>query len=147
MRRTILIFSLLLAALHSVAIENDDPTAFAFGILKSSVDGSYTLQSATTTIPRRLKSTGFRFGIAFQNPGRRNVEWHEVIHFPSEPSQATGTMHKASPKVLKTEAKISDEAVIVDDFWFDEGDPLGRHRMDLYIDRHKVYSVEFEVVE
>ena len=117
-----------------------------FGILAQEPDGSYALKTETQTIPRHYKETGFRFGIAFDNPNRDQITWYEVVHLPLEPSAATGNLRKDAPRTLKTDVQESDQSQIVDDFWFDEGDPLGKHEMQLYVNDQVVYKVSFNVV-
>ena len=138
---------LLISLLSSLAQASDGVTGFQFGILKSNSDGSFTLQTATTKIPRRLKDTGFRFGILFQNPRCQEIEWHEVIYLPDRPSKATGNLRRSTPTTLKTTPQQSNQASVVDDFWFDKGDPLGKHKMELVVNGKVVYEVEFEVIE
>jgi hypothetical protein len=138
---------LLLTFFGSLAQASDGVTDFQFGILKARSDGSFVLQTATTKIPRRLKDTGFRFGMAFQNARRQEIEWHEVIYLPEKPSKATGTLRRVAPTTLKTVPQQSNQASVVDDFWFDNGDPLGKHKMELVVNGKIVYEVEFEVIE
>jgi len=145
MRRIAFIALLFLTA--SLARASDDVSGFRFGILKAEGDGSYILQTETTKIPRHLKDTGFRFGIAFQNPRCQEIEWHEIVQLPEKPSKATGNMRRSGATALKTTPQRSKQASVVDDFWFDKGDPLGKHRMELIVNGKSVYSVEFEVTE
>ena len=132
-------------ALPSLAWGKSRPT-YKFGILARARDDNWYLQTETTRIPRRYKDSGFRFGIEFTNWDRAPLEWYEVMRLPSETTQATGNMTRAEPRVLRTKTQSSDQEQVTDDFWFDEGDPLGRHRLELVVNGKQVYAVDFEVV-
>ena len=119
---------------------------YRFGILAPASDGGFLLSQETTRIPRRYKSSGFRWGIEFTNWDRLPLEWYEQIHFPRAAAQATGNLARVQPTVLRTAKMHSDAARIVSDFWFDEGDPLGRHRFELVVDDAQVYAIDFDVV-
>lgn len=119
---------------------------FRFGILVPTAEGTYEVQSETTTIPRHLKDSGFRFGVGFENPDCASLRWYQIVYLPAEARSATGNMHRHQPRILKTELQESAQASIVDDFWFDEGDPLGPHKMVLVVNDSEVFSVDFEVV-
>ncbi len=132
-------------ALLAPAWSKSRPT-YRFGILAQDRDGYWRLETETTRIPRRYKASGFRFGIEFTNWDRAPLEWYEVVHLPAETKAATGNMSRAEPKVLRTKPQSSDQERITDDFWFDEGDPLGRHRLELVVNGAQVFAVDFEVV-
>jgi hypothetical protein len=120
---------------------------FKFGILKMTRDGGYEIDVETTRIPQRLQSTGFRFGVAFDNPTGKEIEWYELMHLPMPLQQLSGGLREIDPKVLRTDTQRSAATHIVDQFWFDLGDPLGSHRLELFIDGVKQFEVNFEVVE
>ena len=120
---------------------------FRFGILRPTASG-YEMARETTRVPRTLKDTGFRWGLAFDNPGNERIEWYETVRLPSAMIGLSGNFDRSSTlKTLRTQTQISDQRTVVDDFWFDQGDPLGRHRLELYVNGKLRYSVEFEVVE
>ncbi len=118
-----------------------------FGILRLAANDQYELDQETRRIPKKLKDTGFRFGISFENPSCQQIEWYEVVHLPADVTQATGNMRRDAQRALKTDSQTSDQPAVVDDFWFDDGDPLGRHRLDLFVNGALAYSVEFEVLK
>ena len=121
---------------------------FRFGVLKLDDSGGHEIARETTKIPRWLKATGLRWGVAFDNPTRANIEWYEIVRLPSEMRGLSGNFDRSSTlKTLRTRTQRSNQARVVDDFWFDEGDPIGPHRLELYVNGVLRYSVEFEVVE
>ena len=143
-RRLLLLCAAALAVPHA-AWSKSSPT-YRFGILAEGPDGDWRLATETTRIARRYKASGFRFGIEFTNWDRAPLEWYELVHLPAEATTATGNLSRAEPKVLRTGTQSSDEERITDDFWFDEGDPLGPHRLELVVNGVRVFAIDFEVV-
>lgn len=120
---------------------------FRFGVIRPVEDGVFEFIAETTRIPRRYKATGFRFGVGFDNPQGAMIEWYEIIHLPADMRQVSGNLQRASPRTLQTKTLRSNRTSVVDDYWFDEGDPLGKHRLELFVNGVLRYSVDFEVVE
>jgi hypothetical protein len=124
-----------------------DVQEFKFGILKQMQDGSYDMDIETKRIPRRLKESGFRFGIAFDNPGSKYIEWYEVVHLPKPLKQLSGGLLKTGATAVKSDIQAGLDSHVVDQFWFDKGDPLGAHRLEIYVNGAMKFQVDFEVVE
>src|SRR5688500_2908613 len=82
---------LLLAVAPPAAAQVQD---VKFGILRLVSDGEYELDIETTRIPRRLKDTGFRFGVSFSNPTGKTIEWYEMVHLPAQVRQLTGGLQQ-----------------------------------------------------
>ena len=137
--------ALPLLALPAWAWTKSKPS-YKFGILAQDRDGAWHLETEATRIPRRYKETGFRFGVEFTNWDRQPIEWYEVMHLPAQTRQATGNLARAEPGVLHSKPQSSDQERVTDDFWFDEGDPLGRHRMELMVNGKLVFAADFDVV-
>ena len=144
-RRRILTFAAA-ACVASTTQAAPKLTNFRFGTLRIVSDDEYEVADNTRRIPRRLKATGFRFGIGFDNPTRSPIEWYEVMHLPMRPKEASGDLRHDGPQSLRSETYKSDQPSVVDDFWFDEGDPLGAHRLELFVNGVLTYTVQFEVV-
>jgi hypothetical protein len=119
---------------------------YRFGILDGDDAAGYRLWAEATRVPRRYKASGFRFGVEIDNPGGATLEWYELIRFPTESRQATGNLKRDEARVLRADTQTSSDTLIVDDFWFDEGDPLGLHRLDLVVNGVPVWGVDFVVV-
>lgn len=119
---------------------------YRFGLLVPDQDGGYRLEQETARIPRKYKDSGLRFGVEFTNWDRLPLDFYEVVHFPQDVAQATGNLRRVEPRTLRTKTMLSDADRIVVDFWFDPGDPLGRHRLELVVNEIRVYTVDFEVV-
>jgi hypothetical protein len=121
-------------------------TNFRFGILRSVGPSLFEFVRYTTRIPLRFKETGFRFGVGFDNPKRKEIEWYEIIRLPEEATEVSGNFQRTSRKPLRTKTFRSDRESVVDDFWFDPGDPLGKHTLELYVDGSLLFRVDFDVV-
>ena len=120
---------------------------FRFGILKEVSSNEYRMEKETVRIPRKYKETGFRFGLEFENPDRELIEWFEVVHLPTPLKEATGDTRKVAPRAIQTDRYTSTDLRVVDHFWFDRGDPLGKHRLNVYVNGKARFSVNFEVIE
>jgi len=144
-RRRILILAAV-ACVASTARAAPKLTNFRFGTLRIVSDGVFDFVSETRRIPRRWKDTGFRFGIGFDNPMREPIEWYEIMHLPESTKEVSGNFQRARTQSLRTKTFNSDQPSVVDEFWFDEGDPLGKHRLELFVNGSLTYTVHFEVV-
>jgi hypothetical protein len=114
--------------------------------LRTVSDSVFEFVNMTTRIPRRYKDTGFRFGVGFDNPQCIPIEWYELMHLPEPLKAVSGNFQRARRKTMRTKTFRSDQPSVVDDFWFDEGDPLGKHTLELYVNSALRYRVDFEVV-
>lgn len=145
-RKYLIALVLSLAALPAIAAD-PDLSNFRFGIIRSAQDGVYEFVAETTRIPRRYKDTGFRFGVGFENPKGATIEWYEIIHLPADMRQVSGDLQRTNSRTLRSKTTRSNQTSVVDDYWFDEGDPLGKHKLELFVNGVRRFSVDFEVVE
>ena len=131
------------------ALANDQPrlTNFRFGIIREVNEGDFEFISETTRIPRKHKTTGFRYGIGFENSQKKAIEWYEEVHLPADLKEVTGNFQRTRTRIMRTKKHSSSQPTIVDDFWFDEGDPLGPHRIELFVNSDFRYAVDFEVID
>jgi hypothetical protein len=145
-RRLFLLGSLLVG---KTSLANDQPrlTNFRFGIIREVTEGEFEFISETVRIPRKYKASGFRWGFGFDNPQCKAIEWYEVVHLPADLKEVTGNLQRTRTRTMRTQRHSSSQPTIVDDFWFDEGDPLGTHRIELFVNGDFRYAVDFEVIE
>ncbi len=113
---------------------------FKFGILRPLGGRVWDFDTEARRIPLRLKRTGFRWGVQFVNPGAADIAWYEEIR-----AKASG--RRADAVTLRTPVRRTTERVIVDDFWFDDGDEPGAYELDLFVDGTLRWSVAFDVVQ
>jgi hypothetical protein len=139
---------LVIPLLTGVAEASSQPrlTNFFFGALREVSPGVFEYLESTRRLPRKLKNTGFRWGIGFDNPDGAQLEWHELVTLPAPLREVSGMLHRTSTTKIRTKTGRSSERSLVDDFWFDEGDPLGIHKLELIVNDRRRFSVDFEVV-
>jgi len=118
-----------------------------FGILRPTPGGGYDLDVETAQIPRLFENTGFRFGVVLSNPGGATVQWYRVVHLPAEPQRLGGPLRKVGPRVVRSEMTRTNDLRKVVWYSFNEGDPLGQYRMEVYINGVREFDVMFDVVE
>jgi hypothetical protein len=146
--RSIAALLALLASLAACSVRAEvELRNFKFGILKEVSPNEYRVDIETRRLPRKYKETGFRFGLEFDNPNREPIEWFEVVHLPAPLQDATGNTRKVAPRAIQTDRYRSSDSRVVDHLWFDMGDPLGKHRMYVYVNGKRRFAVNFEVVE
>jgi hypothetical protein len=145
--RRLFLSAVPLVATASLAEEPVRLMNFRFGILREASEGVFEFVSETTRLPRRFKSTGFRWGIGFDNPLCRAIEWHELVHLPADLKEVSGNFQRTRARTMRTRTLSSSQPTVIDDFWFDEGDPLGSHILELFVNGALRYSVDFQVVE
>ena len=145
-RRTLLLVTPLIAK-SALAVEEPRLTNFRFGIIREVSEGVFDFVSETVRLPRRYKSTGFRWGVSFENPLSRPIEWYEIIHLPTDLKEVSGNLQRTRTRTMRTKTFSSSRPSVIDDFWFDEGDPLGPHRLELFANGVLRYAVDFRVIE
>jgi hypothetical protein len=146
-RRRLLIAGIALVPLPLFAADQPRLTNLRFGILREVSEGAFDFVSQGNRLPRRSKATGFRWGIGFDNPDCEPIEWYELVHLPAELKEVSGNFQRARTRTMRTKTHSSSQASIVDDFWFDEGDPLGPHKLELFVNGSLRHVVDFQVVE
>lgn len=144
-RRSFLALATLAAGRGSHTAEPVVLTNFRFGIVREVASGVFDFLTETTRLPRRPKDTGFRWGIGFDNPACKPIEWYEVIHLPGPLKEVSGNFQKTRSQVMRTKTFQSTRATVVDEFWFDNDDPLGNHTIELFVNGMLRYVIEFQV--
>ncbi len=142
------VFLLLILPCNSFSYAKENDVVIKFGFMKETSSGSYVTK-ATTTIPLKLKDTGFRFGFTVEHKKGISFKAHYVIYLPSPPKQLTGGLKKAD---IKNEGRIISEppqtykGLWADPFSFDEGDPLGDWKIQIYVNDDLIKTIHFRVV-
>lgn len=130
----------------SIAATRPSFTNFRFGILREVARDEFEFVEETTRIPRRYRSSGFRWGVGFDNPSCAPMSWYENVHLPDDVKSVSGSLQRARTSVMRSQTHHSSRASVVDEFWFDEGDPLWTHRIELFINGALCYWTDFQVV-
>ncbi|MFM2060500.1 MAG: hypothetical protein RLZZ507_170 [Cyanobacteriota bacterium] len=106
----------------------------------------------TTKVPLK-KGDAYGWRIQLQNY-RGKVKWREVLRLPKTP-ETWATQEKdenfslsADGRTATTTRTQTSTNGVIENFWqIAPGDPLGKHRIEVYIDDHLIAIFEFETVE
>ncbi len=119
-----------------------------FGIFAAKQAGQPDkLATETLTIPLKLEATGFRWGYEISPQDAAEYTHRAVFYLPRPPAAVTGSLEKSqdSPTIVRTKifkAKGRDNY----SFTFDEGDPLGEWKIEIFINDQLTRTFKFEVV-
>lgn len=120
-----------------------------FGVQRVGNDGHITL-IPTSIVPFQ---EGRKYGWRIQlKEYKGKITWREVIRLPKKPQTwATQYSQNFSISPNGTEA-ITERTEYIDDgvitnFWtIATGDPLGRHVIEIYINKRKIAAFQFQIV-
>lgn len=131
------------------AESNGEDYKIFFGILKKDASGDYylPLKSVTTKIPLKLKETGLRFGYEVTPKENKKHTISTVLYMPSPPKiKRKGSAGGGKENVFRTgEKTYSGKSAHA--FYFNEGDPAGRWKMEIYIHGELDAVIKFNVIE
>ncbi len=135
-------------AITIFAISKNEKFNVSFGVLKDK--NGYTLAGGeTNTIEYIPKYEGYTFGFIITTKDETPFKYYTVSYLPASPGSLSGTLAEAAPNQFSSGIKSTEDTAtnsVGIPFWFDEGDPLGAYKIDLYINDVKIKSVEFNVV-
>lgn len=143
---------MLLAACAREPAGGGDPGpqfALRFGIMDGTVEEPAGLAEETNVIPRRLRPDGFIFGIELTPPDDLFHEYRLVHHLPGHPRTLGRPAESAVPGDVTASVRgpvYRSSGLVLWPLWFDEGDPLGPYRIDVFIDGMLFRTIEFSVV-
>jgi hypothetical protein len=76
-----------------------------------------------------------------------DIEFREVYTLPAPPRQVTGAARQSDATVVERDSKLTDKEGWLVGYWvLDQGDPPGRHVIDIYVDDTLIYTFEFDVL-
>lgn len=105
----------------------------------------------TTKVPLK-KGDAYGWQIKLQNY-RGKVKWHEVLHLPKAPEtwatqEDDNFSISADGTTAITKRTQTSTNGVIENFWkIAPGDPLGKHKIEVYVDEQLVAAFEFETVE
>lgn len=133
--------------LFSSTTSNPADYQIQFGILKSDSSGNYTLDQETSTLPLKLKDSGFRFGLAITPPDDKPYTYQCIVHLPTTPKVITGEGTQGiAPTTTLRMPEDRGQGSIVANFWFDPGDPLGDESIEVLINGKPAKVIHYTVV-
>ncbi|MBH8566814.1 hypothetical protein I8748_32490 [Nostoc sp. CENA67] len=120
-----------------------------FGVLRIDSNG----EGKFTPTTRVLLNQGGKYGWRIQlKDYKGKVTWREVLRLPKTPQTwATddGENFSLSPDGLEAVTKRTESTSdgVIENFWtIAPGDPGGKHRIQVYIDKRLIANFEFEVI-
>ena len=147
---SIIIGLILTLTITSFALCDDEDFIFKFGYMEEYPSGAGAVTYETEIIPLKLKSTGFCFGFTIENKKGVKFTGYEIMYLPNTPSKITGDYINAD---------IANEGRIIKDspdgigeywsniWWFDEGDPLGEYKVEIFINDKLFKTIKFQVIK
>lgn len=119
-----------------------------FGVIQNTI-GYDDIAHETNVIELIPKSKGYYFGFRIIPKGKSTYSYYTVSYLPAAPKVLEGVLNKEPlanySSGFKSPETSATGAIIIPG-WFDEGDPIGVYKTDLYIDGVKQKSVEFKVI-
>ena len=135
--------------LKPAVADKPDFYSIQFGYLDNDPEKNRPVFRRTTQIPFHLKESGFRWGFYIVSSGNTPFSVQFEVETPASPQTLSGelaakggTGHK--PKKVKVPGRTFKEKGFCP-FWFDEGDPLGKWKIDVFINDALHETVEFTV--
>jgi hypothetical protein len=105
------------------------------------------LSKETTTIPLKLKDSGFEYGIMITPPDDKPYRYQMVFHFSAAPKVITGNGFESSEPSDTMRTPVTGAiGCACDEYWFDEGDPMGDQSVDVYVNGQLVKTIKYTVV-
>jgi hypothetical protein len=150
MKRLLLACLLLLVAVRAFCDPAPDAFKIRFGIIEDDPKTGAPQIRETTTIPMKLESTGFRFGFAIETPDKGAYSFRFVTQLPSAPERLSGGLAEKNPG--KPTATVNSPTLQIPrgggllPLTFDPGDPLGKWKIELFIEGQPAKTIEFTVV-
>lgn len=119
-----------------------------FGVLGSrGGENDYYMAQETTTLPLKLKDTGFRYGLVITSPDGGHFTYRYVFHFSSAPKIiSSDTFQSDKPSDTLKSPVVEADGSSLEYFWFDPGDPVGAQSLDVYINEKLVKTISYTVV-
>ena len=149
LRAIVLLFLVFAGPNVSLAAQSRDAFEVKFGIMTTRPSGESYVSKETRTIPLRHKASGFRWGFTVAHGQRRSFSGYAIYHLPAVPEALTADAAEAETshggQVVKTTRQLFQGWGAFTSH-FDQGDPAGHWRVDVYVNDHLLKSIDFNVV-
>ena len=137
-----------LLVLYSYSFASENNLIIKFGQMEKGSSGYY-VANETTTIPLKLKDSGFRFGFTVKHAQNSSFDGYKIIYLPAAAKEIIGDLKRVTilndGKIIKdSERKFN--GLWSNPFWFDEGDPLGKWKIEIYLNSKLMKTIDFTVV-
>lgn len=140
-----------LLMLYSNSFASEKKFNIMFGQMEKGPSGYY-VTNETTTLPLKLKDSGFRFGFTVKSAQNSSFNGYEIIYLPVTPKVITGDLKESSTtsndgKIIRgLETKYNAGEFWSNSLWFDKGDPLGKWKIEIYLNGKLMKTIDFTVV-
>jgi hypothetical protein len=146
---SLLLFIILRTGLVYPQAKVADATGFTvkFGVLEVDAAKQPFISKETTTIPLKLRDTGFEYGPMIVPPNNKPFTYQLIFHFPTPPKVISGDgFDSNTPSTTMKTPVVSARGITSPEFAFDEGDPMGDQSIDVYVNGHFLETIKFTVV-
>lgn len=138
---------ILMSCAEDLSTKNLNPSNYnvVFGIIKK---GTLELEKETSIIPLIYQETGFLVGYVVQSKDQSKFSEYSIAYPPS-----LGVAGKKVKKIedgstgLKGPVARSLNGNVVQTYGFAKGDPIGKWKLDFYINDQFLKTIEFDVVD
>jgi hypothetical protein len=127
----------------------DEPYQIHFGIFGTKQAGQPNeIATQTLTIPLKLEATGFEWGYEILPQDVSEYTFRAVLYLPRPPATVTGSLEQSqdSPTIVKT-PKFKATGRGAYSFVFEEGDPLGEWKIEIFVNDQLTRTFNFQVVK
>ena len=120
-----------------------------FGIIRLVAPNQFKLMQETTRIPKLTRSQDFLYGVEIAPRQGTDYEVFFIAHLPAAPKQLSGLASGTPPDTAVSGIKMPAQRArgpSVTPFWFDEGDPLGRYSLEVFVNGQSKRIIKYDVV-
>lgn len=128
---------------------SDDAKDFdvRFGILETDSTGREFLSKEVSVLPIKYKDSGFRYGVMIAPPSNHSFTYYCVFHLSASPKVISGEAFETKePSTTLQESPAQGRGVVMEDFWFDPGDPIGEQSLDIFINGKLARTIHYTTV-
>lgn len=146
MRRYLKVIVLIIILSQGANLHAKD--VIKFGIVNLNSKGSCSFYKESLIIPLKLKETGFRWGYIIES-SKKEFTTYSLSYSPKPFIEVTGTItrYDNTSNVLKSPTVKVSNGVHVECFWNDASDPIGKQKIDIYMNDKIVKTIDFEIIE
>ena len=139
---------LLTLFLITLCTSKNDTFTFRLGILQGE-KGHYSIKKETDKITLIIRSKRFLYGLEISPPNNKQYHFYATAYFPDKPKKLSGAIENIPldsnfNKVTTPAYDLKGKRIFP--MGFDEGDPLGKYKIDLYINNELYKTIEYEVI-
>lgn len=134
----------------TACVKEEIPISFGF-VEYAGAHVGLLVKRETTRIPYLLKeTTGFQFGYTIHAPLTRAFHSYAIHYLPSPPARFSGPLSSADVKDAQRGVRTREllhVGITTIALFFEQGDPLGQYRVDIYLDGRFAKSIIYDVVK